>query len=45
MIKTKLLAFVGISRKDSGGFIFSPSQVYLEGILELFSKTELIIFT
>lgn len=40
-ISAKLLASGGISLTINGGFIPSPSQVYLEGILWLFWKTAL----
>ncbi len=34
----------GMSEISRGGFVFSPSQVYFEGILPLCSKAGLVIF-
>ena len=41
--RLKLTAVLGMSVKVSGGLTVSPSQVYLTGIMSLFSNAELVI--
>jgi len=42
--RARLFVFSGVSEMRSGGLIFSASQVYLAGILWLFSNAVLNIF-
>jgi hypothetical protein len=44
MISTRLFVSFGIPVMNSGGFIFSPSQVYREGMCPPAVKAELLMF-